>query len=233
MSDTTSPDWLSFVLDMNSDGRFTAMDAWLWVVQLFFLPGNSVLWLLLEFIPSFASFLELGSTSYYGALAAGVSAAFWFFAIVLIGVVIGAIRNFDRALTAVFVRIYNELVRTGRVFKRLSFFQARRLRAAISLRRQQASVDVDIDELDLDDLELEVLRSHALLAPGFVMGVTELAGSLEIRRRQAQQLVAKLEKLKLLQRAFSESDGGAGYRLSQPGRFVLMAKTRIAAADSS
>jgi hypothetical protein len=230
MNDANAPDWLSFALDMNADGRFTVTDAWLWVVQLFFVPGNAVLWLLLTYVPGFASFLELGSGSYNGLFTAIVSVAIWLFAVVMIGVVIGAVRNFDRVLTAVFVRAYNELLRKGRVLKRWSFCQAQRLRAALLIRRQQSRFDMDLDELNLDDLEVEVLRSHALLAPGFVMGVTELAGSLEIRRGQAQQLVEKLEKLTLLQRAFAESDGGTGYRLSQPGRFVLMAKTRIASS---
>lgn len=229
MNDANVPDWLSFAMDMNADGRFTVSDAWLWVVQLYFLPGNGVLWLLLEYLPSFAGFLELGTSSYNGLVPAVVSVAIWLFTVVMFGVVIGSIRNFDRALTSVFVRLYNELLRQGRVFRRWSFCQLQRIKAAVLLRRQQSSIDVDLDELDLDDLELEVLRSHALLAPGFVMGVSELAGSLEIRRGHAQQLVSKLEKLKLLQRGFAESDGGTGYRLSQPGRFVLMAKTRIAA----
>jgi len=64
MNDSSSPDWLSFTLDMSSDGRVTITDAWLWVVQLFFVPGNTVLWLLLTYLPSFAGFLELGSGSY-------------------------------------------------------------------------------------------------------------------------------------------------------------------------
>ena len=229
MSDASVPDWLSFAMDMNADGRFTVSDAWLWVVQLYFVPGNCFLWLLLEYLPGFANLLELSTGSYNGLIPAVASLVVWLFTIVIIGVVFGAVRNFDHALTAVIVRLYNELLRRGRVFRRWAFCQLQRIRTATLLRRQQSSIDVDLDELDLDDLELEVLRSHALLAPGFVMGVSELAGSLEIRRGHAQQLVAKLEKLKLLQRGFAESDGGTGYRLSQPGRFVLMAKTRIAA----
>ena len=229
MNDANVPDWLSFVMDMNADGRFTVSDAWLWVVRLYFVPGNSFLWLLLEYLPGFASFLEISSSSYNGLIPAVVSLVIWLFTVVMFGVVIGAIRNFDRALTSVFMRLYNELLRQGRVFRRWSLCQLQRVKTAMLLRRQQSSIEVDLDELELDDLELEVLRSHALLAPGFVMGVSELAGSLEIRRGHAQQLVAKLEKLELLQRGFAESDGGTGYRLSQPGRFVLMAKTRIEA----
>ena len=226
MNDSSSPDWLSFTLDMSSDGRVTITDAWLWVVQLFFVPGNTVL--LLTYLPSFAEFLELGSGSYNGLFTAIFSVAIWLFSMVMIGVVFGAIRNFDHALTAYCARIYRELLRLCRVVKRWSYCQAQRLRAVLALRRQQSRYDIDLEELALDDLELEVLRSHALLAPGFVMGIAELAVSLEIRRGQAQQLVDKLEKLTLLQRGFGESDGGTGYRLSQPGRFVLMAKTRVA-----
>ena len=59
MSDANVPDWLSFVMDMNADGRFTVSDAWLWVVQLYFVPGNCFLWLLLEHLPGVADFLEL------------------------------------------------------------------------------------------------------------------------------------------------------------------------------
>jgi predicted transcriptional regulator len=83
---------------------------------------------------------------------------------------------------------------------------------------------MDLGELVLSELELEVLRSHALLAPGYVMSASDLAGSLEIRRSQASQLLAKLEKLALLQRGFSTDEGESGYRLSGSGHFVLMAR---------
>jgi DNA-binding IscR family transcriptional regulator len=83
---------------------------------------------------------------------------------------------------------------------------------------------MDLGELELSDLELEVLRSHAYLAPGFVYTASDIASALGIRRGQARQVLQKLRRLQLLDSALSASDGENGYRLSRPGQFLLMAR---------
>lgn len=226
MDESAKVPWPAFGLDTSGDGQFTLTDVWLWLAQLFFLPGDGLLWALWTYAPDLAAFLELGPASYGGLVSAIVSAAAWFLAFVIVGAAYARVRDFDRALTQRVIRSYDESLRWGRVARRWLVCQARRLKAALSLRRRQDAVEIDLAEIDLDDLDMEVLRSHALLAPGYVMSVSDLAASLEIRRPQAQQLLTKLEKLALLQRALGTDDGETGYRLSRPGSLVLEAHGR-------
>lgn len=217
--------WTSLSDDMNADGRFTVSDAWLWLVHVFFLPGDGLLWLMLTYAPAFAGFLELDAGSYGGPFAAVVSALVWLFALALAGVICGMVMDLDRALTASVSGWYGEWLRRARVARRWTVCEFRRICSSWSPRRaSRASDDMDLGELVLSELELEVLRSHALLAPGYVMSASDLAGSLEIRGSQASQLLTKLEKLALLQRSFSTNEGESGYRLSRSGHFVLMAR---------
>lgn len=227
MGDSAGAAWASFSMDMNGDGQVTLTDVWLWLVQIFFLPGDGLLWVLLTYLPGLARFLELGTGSYGGMFSAIASVAIWMFGIVMIGALFSLVLDFDRALTERLRRYCREWLRRGRVARTWVFCQLRRLCQTISLRRREPKPEMDLDEVDLNEIELEVLRSHALLAPGYVMSVSDLAGALEIRRSQAGELLAKLEKLALLQRSFSTNDGESGYRLSQPGHFVLMARSRV------
>ncbi len=48
-----------FVADMNSDGIFTMGDIMEIFIQLFFLPGDSLLFLILNYLPKVTELLEL------------------------------------------------------------------------------------------------------------------------------------------------------------------------------
>lgn len=72
--------------DMNGDGLLTISDVvmwfeWLWegVVWLFFLPGDTVIWLLMVYTPGLAIFLELSVEFYSGWMAGILSVITWFF----------------------------------------------------------------------------------------------------------------------------------------------------------
>ena len=233
MADTTGAAWLSFSTDMNADGSFTFTDVRLWIVQAFFIPGDVAIWVMLTYAPWLGRFLELGSSSYGGLFSAIVSVASWLFGFVMIGALSSLIADLDRKLTGRVLRYGREWLRRIRVARIWLFCQGRRIRHALSPnpREPDPAIDLDaldLDALDLDELEIEALRAHAFLAPGYVLSVSDLATSLEVRRGQAQQLLEKLEKLGLLQRGFGSSDGETGYRLSPPGEFVLMARNRLA-----
>ena len=228
MADSTRAAWAAFRQDMNSDGQLTLTDVWLWAVQVFFLPGDGFIWLLLSYAPGLARFLEIGSDSYGGLFSAIVSVATWLFALVMIGALYSLVLDFDRALTRRIARVYGECLRRARVTRIWLGCQLWRLRQTLARRTRASESEIALDEIALDDLELEVLRSHALLAPGYVLSVSDLAASLDIRRAQAERLLVKLEQLTLLQRAFGAADGETGYRLSRPGHFLLMARSRLA-----
>jgi hypothetical protein len=215
---------------MNADGQFTLSDVWLWIVQVYFLPGDAVLWTLLTYTPGLATFLELGPRSYHGLFTAMVSGGCWLFVLVIAGVVYGLVRNLDHALTAVVVRYYREWRRRFRVFRTWTACQLRGLRLQLPMWRHEAAPDLDLGELELTEIDHEVLRSTALLAPGYVYTASDIAGSLDIRRGQARRTLDRLKSLHLLETGLSASDGETGYRLSESGRFLVMSNGGTAPA---
>lgn len=221
MDESTTP-WPSLTRDMNADGQFTLSDVWLWVVHLFFLPGDFVLWVMLTYTPGLAIFLELGPGNYHSLFTAMASGAIWLVALVVIGVVYGFVRSLDQALTAVVVRYYREWRRRFRVLRTWTACQLRGLKLQLPMWRHEAAPELDLGELTLSDLEHEVLRATALLAPGYVYTASDVAGSLEIRRSAARRALERLRSLQLLETGFSASDGERGYCLSQSGRFLVM-----------
>jgi len=222
MEDISTAPWPSLTGDMNMDGQFTLSDVWLWVVHLYFLPGDLILWAMLTYAPGLAAFLEIGPGSYHGLFTAMVAGGLWLLAILTIGVVYGLVRNLDRALTAYVVRYYREWRRRFRVLRTWTMCQLRDLKLRLPILRRDHGPDIDLGELELTDLEHEVLRSTALLAPGYVYTASDIAGSLEIRRSEAKRTLDRLKSLNLLETGLSASDGESGYRLSQSGRFLVM-----------
>lgn len=90
MSVAHDPPWglilpaTDFRWDMNSDGLFTVSDVWLWLTLgadwaewLFFLPGNSLIWALLKYQASLATFLEINTEFYNSWITGIVSAIVW------------------------------------------------------------------------------------------------------------------------------------------------------------
>ncbi len=222
MDEHSTTPWRPLTRDMNVDGQFTLSDVWLWIVHLYFLPGDAVLWLLLTYTPGLATFLELGPSSYQGLFTAMVAGTIWLVALVFVGVAYGFVRNLDQALTALVVRYYREWRRRFRVVRTWTVCQLRGVKLRLPFWRHEAAPELDLGELALSELEHEVLRSTALLAPGYVCTSSDIAGSLDIRRNEAGRLLERLRSLQLLETGFSASDNERGYRLSQPGRLFVM-----------
>ena len=65
--------------DMNCDGAFTISDVLQWFEWVYFLPGDGLLWALMEW-QSVATFLELTPAAYSGWFSGIVSAFIWFIA---------------------------------------------------------------------------------------------------------------------------------------------------------
>ncbi len=66
-----------FVADMNSDGVFTMSDIIAIFIQLFFLPGDSLLFLILNYLPKVTELLELSYDNYHGIFTGIVSLIVW------------------------------------------------------------------------------------------------------------------------------------------------------------
>ena len=59
-------------IDLNCDGAFTISDVWLWLKWWFFMPGDGLLWALMQW-PEASTFLELSPEDY----SSWPSAAIW------------------------------------------------------------------------------------------------------------------------------------------------------------
>lgn len=66
-----------FAKDMNGDGFFTITDVFKLFGQLFFLPGDSIIYYLLTYCPDFSRFIELGPDNYHGLLSFILSIISW------------------------------------------------------------------------------------------------------------------------------------------------------------
>jgi hypothetical protein len=76
--------WEMIRADMNYDGLVTISDIWLWLKWLFFLPGDSAIWLTMDRAYGLATFLEFSTTSYGGWLSGFLSVVGWLLALILI-----------------------------------------------------------------------------------------------------------------------------------------------------
>ena len=66
-----------FAADMNLDGIFTISDIMAILIQLFFLPGDSLLFFILNYLPKVTELLELSYDNYHGMFAGIVSFIVW------------------------------------------------------------------------------------------------------------------------------------------------------------
>lgn len=191
--------------------------------DLFFVPGNYVLSILVTKLPQLAQFLGLSSDDYSGVLSGFLSALVWLALAMLVGAAIELCRRAVRTVTRSIANLWRDLLRAARmtrtwVASRIHQFKHRK-RAA---RRDVASEHVEIH--DLDDLELAALRSHATLKPGFMMTATDLADDLGIRTSESQRMLSKLTGLRLVHRsAGGGRDEEEGYVLSRLGQSFLAA----------
>jgi DNA-binding MarR family transcriptional regulator len=209
--------------DMNADVQSALVEVGLRLYDLFFVPGDQLLSLLSTHAPRLARFLGLEAVSHGSALSALISGVIWFVAIIVVGLICELIRDFDRALTAYVVRLYEELQRARRVV-------ARRLSIALrsyALARQARLTKTEVfEEPALSALQLEVLQSHAALPPGYLLTPSEIASALNMRSTSVEQALATLRKLSLIERTFGAGDGEDGYRLTRPGAVFLAACNR-------
>ena len=216
-------------VDVNGDGTFTISDAFLFVGDAFFVPGDWLIWTIASYAPPVAGFLELGPSAYGGILSGFVSAFAWLAALLLLIIVYGSIRDFDRALTSLIVRGYNESRRRIRVGTALLGYRLRSLR-----RRPPKPADVVISqEIDLTAEELAVLQLYADLQSGYVLSESEIAGRLELRRNQVEQALARLRKLGMLETTLGGSEGENAYRLTGAGRGLLVHRQLSRAAGKA
>ena len=208
---------------MSADLQSALFDIALWLYRGFFVPGDRLLSILSTHAPRVAEFLALDAASPGSVQSGLISALVWLVAIILIVVIYRVVRDVDRALTALIVRLYEELQRAARV-------GARRLGIAFrsyALARQARLTRTEVAELPaLSGVQLEVLQSHAGLPPGHLLTPSDVANILSMRLSDVERTLGSLKKLSLVERTFGAGDGEDGYRLTRAGEVFLAACSR-------
>jgi hypothetical protein len=217
MAEITKPPSVLDV-ELNGDGQFTLSDAGLWIGEAFFLPGDWLIWAVATYAPPVAEFFEISAGDYGGVLSGFVSALAWAGLVLGVGVLFGAVRDFDRALTSRIGRFVAETRRRLRVGWALLTYRLRRGRREPSKRD---GVELS-EEIELSSLELRVLRLHAELRAGYALAVSEVATALGLRRNQALDTLSRLKQLNFLETTLGGSEGESAFRLTRAGRGFLV-----------
>ena len=212
--------------DVNADGELTISDAFLWLGDAFFVPGDWLIWAVATYVSPLARFLELGPSAYGGILSGFVSAFAWLASLLIVIIVNGKVQDFDQALTAMIRRGFAETRRRIRVSIALLGYRWRSLRPKSA---KQAQVEV-AQEIELSAVELEVLRLHGDLQRGYALSESEIAAKLELRKNRTEEVLGRLRKLGLIETTLGGGGGETAYRLTGAGRGLLVHRQLIRAA---
>ncbi len=116
----------AFVADANGDGGVTLGDLPGWLGQLFFLPGDWSLWVIVRYAPPVASLFGGDAPSYGGFVSGFIAVVFWCLVLVVLGTGYAYLVEFDRRATRASSRLFSEIRRTFRVASRLVRARLRR-----------------------------------------------------------------------------------------------------------
>lgn len=206
-------------LDITGDGAFTLSDLSAWALHLFLLPGDAAIAALVEYLPGFARFLELGADDYGGTVSIAISVLTWLVVVILFGLVVNTIRNLDRALTSWLLGRIDELKRRFRIARR-------RLVSWIGLLRSRArEPEVAVGEVDLARIDAAVLRCYADSGESRSVAADEVAARLRLSLRQVQQALRRLGEYRLLEATGSRRGGpdtGPGHHITRAGQIWLI-----------
>jgi hypothetical protein len=186
-----------------------------WLYRIFFLPGDCLLWAALTYTPPLARFLELSAADYGGVLSGFLSALVWLALALLAGISYHAVRDADRAVTQWIRSTCDDLRRRSRIARAL-IKQRWRERERIG-----AAAQTVVEEVELDAIELRALGLHGRLEPGYALTTREVALALGVRSDEAQHILSRLDKLRLITSTVSGYDGGNAYALTKVGRAFL------------
>ena len=218
MDENLPKPWSPLAFDLNDDGAFTLTDLRIWFAELYFMPGDWLLWFLAAKLPAVAGFLDLGAGDYGGSVSGVVSACAWF--LLAIGMLLAyhAVRTLNDLITNHCRNAYAELLRRTRLSLRLlkPRFQNRG--------RAGKTVETIVieDEVRLEPQELNMLGTLMHVEPPYALSLSEAAQSVAMGRRETRAVLERLTKLKLAARATSGSEGENAYMLTQAGRALGM-----------
>lgn len=198
---------------MSTDLQRVLIDIALWLYHAFFVPGDQFL----------AKFPELDVAGHARVVSGLLSTVIWLGAIALIVGSYKLVRVVDRTLTALVLRLFEELQRAGRVVVRRLAIAFR----SFALERQARSARTEVFEQPaLSMLQLRILQSHANLPPAHLLTASDIGRALDMRSADVAVVLGTLRKLSLVDRTLGADDGEDGYRLTKAGEVFLAACSR-------
>jgi DNA-binding MarR family transcriptional regulator len=198
---------------MSTDLQSVLIDVALWLYHAFFVPGDRFL----------AQFPELDVAGHARVVSAVLSTVVWLGAIALIVGIYKFVRVVDSTLTALVVRLYEDMQRAGRAVVRRLAIAFR----SFALERQARSARTEVFEQPaLSTLQLRILQAHANLPPAHLLTAGDIGRALDMRSTDVAGVLGTLRKLSLVDRTLGADDGEDGYRLTKAGEVLLAACSR-------
>jgi hypothetical protein len=107
------------------------------VAKLFFLPGDTFIWVLSSYAAPFADLLGISTADYGGVLAAFVSTCVWIAAFIALSIAYQAVLNFDQRVTGAARRLAATSLRYARMARAVLRQRWRDWRAARAARTRR------------------------------------------------------------------------------------------------
>jgi hypothetical protein len=186
--------------------------------NLFFLPGDLLLWALAAHASPLAHFLGIGPRDYGGVLSGFISSCAWIAAFISAAIAWQAVVDFDRRVTSATKRLFASATLRLRIARTLA---RQRIRAWLAARAPATPVEIASD-IGLSTGQLQALRLHAKLPPGYALTTREVAEATGARLRMTQDLLDGLHRLGLLQPTFGGEDDERAYVLTKAGKALLV-----------
>jgi hypothetical protein len=185
--------------------------------DIFILPGDVVVHLLVTYAPSVATLFKLGRDDLGGTLSITVAVLAWLAAIMVTGTALSKLRELDRRLTDHVAAGYREIQRLIRVLKR-------RIATSFAARSTAKTNDEDlvVDAIALEGVETAVLRCLACIDDGAVLSTDDIAAQIRRPQREVMSIVQRLIELEMIKPGFDSFSNKDGHRISTAGQMYLL-----------
>jgi len=177
--------------------------------ELFLLPGKLVLQTVVVYFPQLTDSLNSANAA---SLSAVMSLLVWLLAALVVGKLVGEIRNLNTRLVVALrglvfrLRIQHNYM-ILRVFRFIAdWFPGDRFEQPLS-----------VGEMEFDDLDVAILRAAATCGPGFSISAPDVAEDLAVLPSKAQKSLEKLQQTKLVERTLGATDDFSNYKLTAAG----------------
>jgi DNA-binding MarR family transcriptional regulator len=189
--------------------------------RLVFLPGDLAIWALTTHVAPLARVLAVGPNDYGGVVSGFISCCAWMIAFVSIAIAIQTVVDFDRRVTYAMRELFATVSLRVRIARTL---MRQRIRGWLASRKPQAEQVVLANEVEISAAQLQVLRLHAKLPPGCLLGISEAADEAGTRVSTMKKLLEGLHQLGLLGRSRGVADGEDAYALTRAGMALLVSR---------